>query len=211
MKKITIVDYGVGNILSISRAIEEVGFNTELTRDHNKILTSDFLILPGVGAFENAMKLLKENNLVETLNEFVKQKKKPLIGICLGMQMLLTKSFEMGEHKGLDFIPGKVIEIKNFSNKKKIKVPHISWNEIFAKNKLNSNILPKDLINRSFYFIHSFMSLTSNKNDVIAYAKYFDVEIPAIIRRENVIGFQFHPEKSGKNGLNLLKNALKIL
>lgn len=210
MKKITIVDYGVGNILSISRAIEEIGYNTELTDDHNKILKSDLLILPGVGAFENAMKLLKENNLIETLNEFVKLKKKPLIGICLGMQMLLTKSYEMGEHEGLDFIQGEVIQIKNSSDKKKVKIPHINWTEIFVKNELTSNILPKDLINRSFYFIHSFMSSTKNKNHTLAYAKYFDVEIPAIIKNENVVGFQFHPEKSGKNGLKLLKNTFKI-
>ena len=134
MKKITIVDYGVGNILSISRAVEEVGFNTELTNNHNKILGSDLLILPGVGAFENAMELLKKNGLVETLNEFVKLKKKPLIGICLGMQMLLTKSFEMGEHKGLDFIPGEVIKIDNMSDKNKVKIPHINWTEIFIKS-----------------------------------------------------------------------------
>ena len=210
MKKITIVDYGVGNILSISRAVEEVGFNTELTNNHNKILGSDLLILPGVGAFENAMELLKKNGLVETLNEFVKLKK-PLIGICLGMQMLLTKSFEMGEHKGLDFIPGEVIKIDNMSDKNKVKIPHINWTEIFIKSKLNSNILTKNLENRSFYFIHSFMSLTKNENHTIAYAKYYDLEIPAIIKRENVVGFQFHPEKSGKNGLKLLKNVLKIL
>ena len=124
--------------------------------------------------------------------------------------MLLTKSYEMGEHEGLDFIQGEVIQIKNSSDKKKVKIPHINWTEIFVKNELTSNILPKDLINRSFYFIHSFMSSTKNKKHTLAYAKYFDVEIPAIIKNENVVGFQFHPEKSGKNGLKLLKNTFKI-
>ena len=123
----------------------------------------------------------------------------------------VTKSFEMGEHKGLDFIPGEVIKIDNMSDKNKVKIPHINWTEIFIKSKLNSNILTKNLENRSFYFIHSFMSLTKNENHTIAYAKYYDLEIPAIIKRENVVGFQFHPEKSGKNGLKLLKNVLKIL
>ena len=210
MKKIAIIDYGVGNILSLSRAIEEIGFKAELTKNKKAILDSELLILPGVGAFDNAMKLLRKNNLIETLNEFVKIKKKPLIGICLGMQMLLTKSYEMGEHLGFNFIPGEVVQIKNLG-KKEIKIPHISWSEILIKNDFSNNILPKDLINRSFYFIHSFISVTKNKNHTVAYAKYLDIEIPAIIRNENVIGFQFHPEKSGNNGLKLLKNTLKII
>ena len=211
MKRIIIVDYGVGNILSISRAIQEVGYKSEFTKEKSKILNSDLLILPGVGAFANAMKLLKDNNLIETLNEYVKIKKKPLLGICLGMQMLLSKSFEKGEHKGLDFIPGEVIEIKSKSKKKDIKIPHIRWNEILINNELNNNLLSKELIKKSFYFIHSFMSLTKEKEHTTAYCKYYDVDIPAIIRNDNVAGFQFHPEKSGKNGLKLLKNTIDTL
>ena len=211
MKRIIIVDYGVGNILSISRAIQEVGYKSEFTKEKSKILNSDLLILPGVGAFANAMKLLKDNNLIETLNEYVKIKKKPLLGICLGMQMLLSKSFEKGEHKGLDFIPGEVIEIKSKSKKKDIKIPHIRWNEILINNELNNNLLSKELIKKSFYFIHSFMSLTKEKEHTTAYCKYYDVDIPAIIRNDNVAGFQFHPEKSGKNRLKLLKNTIDTL
>tara|TARA_B100000686_G_scaffold128727_1_gene135915 strand:+ start:1118 stop:1768 length:651 start_codon:yes stop_codon:yes gene_type:complete len=210
-KKIAIVDYGCGNILSLSRAIEKLGYNSELTKEQTKILNSDLLILPGVGAFENAMKLLKSNNLIHTLNEYVKIKKKPLLGICLGMQMLLSKSYEMGEHDGLDFISGEVISIKSKSKKRDIKIPHISWNEILINNKDSDEILRKELIKKNFYFIHSFMSLTKEKKNTIAHCKYFDVEVPAIIRNGNVAGCQFHPEKSGRNGLNLLKNIIETL
>ena len=125
--------------------------------------------------------------------------------------MLLSKSFEKGEHKGLDFIPGEVIEIKSKSKKKDIKIPHIRWNEILINNELNNNLLSKELIKKSFYFIHSFMSLTKEKEHTTAYCKYYDVDIPAIIRNDNVAGFQFHPEKSGKNGLKFLENTIDTL
>ena len=206
MKKITVVNYGCGNILSLSRAIEEVGYKSELTNEQSRILKSDFLVLPGVGAFENAMELLKKNNLINSLEEYVKMKKKPLLGICLGMQMLLTKSYEMGEHDGLNFIKGEVVDIKTKSKKKDIKSPHISWNELYVNNEDSKKILPRELIKKNYYFVHSFMSLTKEKKNTIAYCKYYDVEIPAIIKHENVIGCQFHPEKSGENGLKLIKN-----
>ena len=116
MKKITIVDYGCGNLLSIKRAVEHIGYTSIVTNDRKKILDSDFLILPGVGAFQNAMKLLKENNLIDTLNDYALNKKKKILGICLGMQLLMTKSFEMGVHQGLNFIKGEVVQIKKNTN-----------------------------------------------------------------------------------------------
>ena len=112
MKKISIVDYGCGNILSLKRGIEQIGFSSEITKEKKKILNSDFLILPGVGAFQNAMSLLKNYDLIDTLKEYVQYKKKPIFGICLGMQVFLTKSYEMGEHNGLNFIEGEVVELK---------------------------------------------------------------------------------------------------
>ena len=130
MKKIIIVDYGCGNILSLKRGLQEVGYDSEITKDHQKILNADFLILPGVGAFKNAISLLKENNLIDILQEYVFHKKKTIFGICLGMQIFLTKSFEMGEHKGLNFIEGEVVPMIKHSRIKNLKVPHISWNEI---------------------------------------------------------------------------------
>ena len=209
MKKITIVDYGCGNILSLKRGLQEVCYSSEVTNDDKKILNSDFLILPGVGAFKNAMDLLKQHNLIDPLKEYVQHKKKNIFGICLGMQVLLTKSFEMGEHNGLNFISGEVQEIKKFSKIKNLKIPHISWNEIFLN--LNAKDIKKiniKISNESYYFVHSYLAHTTNNEDTLAFSNYFDVEIPAVIKHENIMGCQFHPEKSGKNGLRFLKNII---
>ena len=211
MKKIIIVDYGCGNILSLRRGIQEIGYSSEITNDNKKIINSDFLILPGVGAFSNAMSLLNKHNLVDTLREYVVHKKKTIFGICLGMQIFLTKSYEMGEHKGLNFIEGEVIGIRKQTKKNDLKVPHISWNEIFLNEKgKKRKKINKEILNKSYYFIHSYMANTKNNEDTIAYCKYFDVKVPAVLSHENIIGCQFHPEKSGKNGLEFLKNAINI-
>jgi len=209
--KITIVDYGCGNILSLKRGIQEIGYSSDISNDSKKILSSDFLILPGVGAFKYAMNLLKKNNLIETLNEYVIHKKKRIFGICLGMQVFLTKSYEMGQHKGLNFIEGEVVMIKHHSKINSLKVPHISWNEIIlnkkTKNKKNFN---QSILNKSYYFVHSYLAVTKKQEDTLAYCKYFDVNVPAILNHENIIGCQFHPEKSGKNGLEFLKNVISF-
>jgi len=211
MKKITIVDYGCGNILSLKRGIEQVGYSSEITKDKKKILESDFLILPGVGAFQNAMHLLKEYNLIDTLKEYALHKKKIIFGICLGMQIFLSKSYEMGEHEGLNFIEGEVVQIRKKSKQSDIKVPHISWNEISINNQ--SEVAPKFnefISNKSYYFVHSYLAITKNEKNTAAYSNYYDVKIPAILNSKNILGCQFHPEKSGKNGLDFLKNIISI-
>ncbi len=209
---IVIIDYGCGNLLSLKRALDEFKIPNEVSKDKNKILSAELLILPGVGAFENAMNLLKKNDLIETILEFTTKRNKPLIGICLGMQILFTKSFEMGEHNGLNLIDGTVEKINKTSNNKGIKVPHISWNEIFfEKNTKFETKLNDELNGRSFYFVHSYMAIPKKKDNLVAKCKYFDVEVPAIVQREKIVGFQFHPEKSGKNGLKLLKQTIKNL
>tara|TARA_B100000029_G_scaffold516678_1_gene632644 strand:- start:1423 stop:2145 length:723 start_codon:yes stop_codon:yes gene_type:complete len=211
MKKITIVDYGCGNILSLRRGLQEVGHSSEITNNNKKILNSDFLILPGVGAFKNAMSLLKKNNLIDTLKEYAQHKKKIIFGICLGMQLFLTKSHEMGEHEGLNFIEGEVVQIGKHSKIHNLKIPHISWNEIFLNDKAkNTKKINKEILEKNYYFIHSYLALTKKKEDTFAYCKYFDVKIPAILNYENILGCQFHPEKSGKNGLQFLKNVIDI-
>lgn len=210
MKKITIIDYGCGNILSLKRAIQEIGFSSSITNNKKKILNSDFLILPGVGAFSNAMNLLNNFQLEECLKEYVIYKKKMILGICLGMQIFLTKSYEMGQHYGLNFIEGEVINMNKFSKNKNIKIPHTSWNEIYLNKKANLKILNNGLLNKDFYFIHSYLAHTKDKNNIYAYSKYFDIKIPAVIGKDNIIGCQFHPEKSGINGLNFLKNTLNL-
>ena len=211
MKKITIVDYGCGNILSLRRGMQEIGYSSEITNDNKKILNSDFLILPGVGAFENAMNLLNQNNLIDTLKEYVQHKKKTIFGICLGMQIFLTKSYEMGEHKGLNFIEGEVIEIKKKSKINNLKIPHISWNEIFLNEKAkDKKKINTEILNKNYYFVHSYLALTKKEEDTLAYCEYFDVKVPAVLNHENIIGCQFHPEKSGKSGLKFLKNVISL-
>tara|TARA_B100001996_G_C18552327_1_gene551312 strand:- start:155 stop:790 length:636 start_codon:yes stop_codon:yes gene_type:complete len=211
MKKITIIDYGCGNILNLARAIEFVGCEAEITRDRKKIINSSNLILPGVGAFGNAMKKLEEYELTKTIIEYAQINKKPLLGICLGMQVLLKVSYEFGVHQGLGLIDGEVIKISTREDKK-IKIPHIGWNEVYpiSNKKWDNEILNDSLIGKSFYFIHSYIGVTKEKNSTIAVCDYFGNSIPSVISKENIFGCQFHPEKSGKNGLSLLKNFCKI-
>mgnify|MGYP001226605647 FL=1 len=211
MKTISILNYGCGNLLSIKRAIEEVGYNSKIISEKEEIEKANFIILPGVGAFENAMNLLKQKNYIEPLKQYVLKEKKPILGICLGMQLFLTKSFEMGEHDGLDFISGEVISLKKLSKNKEIKVPQINWNKIkFVKESKTINI-QKNLLNKSFYFIHSYMAKLTDQKNLLGYCNYYDLSIPAVIQSENILGCQFHPEKSGKNGLTIFKNILSEL
>ncbi len=201
MKNITIVDYNCGNLLSLKRGIEKVGFKCEISREANKILNSTHVILPGVGAFGSAIKLLKNYDLENIIKRYTLEMQKPLLGICLGMQLLLTKSFEFGEHRGLDIIPGEAVKIDQIT-KNKVKIPNIGWNEINTQEDINFNQFNK----KSFYFIHSFVSVTNEKADTIAYCDYYKIKIPSIIKKNKIIGCQFHPEKSSNNGLKFLQN-----
>ena len=202
MKKITIIDYGCGNILSISRALEKIGYSSLFSKDKNEIIESDFLILPGVGSFKQAMSLLNKDNLKYIIKQAVLDKRIPLLGICLGMQILLTKSFEEGKFEGLNLIEGEVVKIKSLKNNK-IPIPNINWCNLNFKNNIKENFI--ELEDKSFYFIHSYMAITKNIENTIATAKYKNVNIPSVIKSKNIIGCQFHPEKSGQNGLNFLK------
>ena len=206
-KKITIIDYGCGNILNLVRAIKFIGYEVDITRDKNKIINSSYVILPGVGAFGNAMKQIEKYNLHNTILEYAKSNK-PLLGICLGMQILLTVSYEFGVHKGLGLIEGKVIKISNEKNKE-IKIPHMGWNEIYPNNnkkEWKNKILKNSSIGKSFYFVHSFVCITKDYDSTIAVCNYSDISIPAVVATGNVFGCQFHPEKSADNGLAVLKN-----
>ena len=212
MNTVSILDYGCGNILSLKRAINELGFNVKLCRDEKDLKDTNFLILPGVGAFENAMNLLKKNNFIDAIKEYCLIKKKPMLGICLGMQLLLTKSYEMGENQGLNIIEGENIFLKNKLKDKKFKIPHIGWEEIyFSKKKLSKSLMLKEFEQKSFYYVHSYIASLKNQENLIAYSVYHDIKIPAIIQFNNIMGFQFHPEKSGINGLKLLKTTLETI
>mgnify|MGYP001270561158 CR=1 FL=1 len=211
MKKITIIDYGCGNILNLARAIEFLGYEPEITKDEKKIVNSSNVILPGVGAFSHAMKQLERHNLHKIIKDYANLKK-PLLGICLGMQLLFTKSYEFGEHAGLNLIEGEVVKISNKKGKN-AKIPHVGWNEIYPSNiqkKWNSKILNSDLVGKSFYFVHSFLCVTKKSESTIAICEYAGIPIPAVVSKDYIFGCQFHPEKSAKDGLSILKNFCDI-
>ncbi len=210
MRKISVLNYGCGNLLSIGRSIKEVGYDAKIIENNDEIEKAEFLVLPGVGAFNNAMSLLENKNLIETIKNYALVKKKPILGICLGMQLFFSKSKEMGNHEGLNFISGEVVAMTSLSKIGDIKSPQINWNELKVQNDLGQ-IINSELNNRSFYFVHSYMANLKDDKNLIAYCNYYDLRVPAIVQSDNIFGCQFHPEKSGKNGLKLLENILKNL
>ncbi len=211
---VTVVDYGIGNVFSVRNVFEKLGVRTELTSDSNKIINADHLILPGVGAFSVGMENLTKANLVEPVKEFVK-KGNPFLGICLGMQMLLDKSYEFGEFQGLGLIEGTVerIQIPRSKDSSKYKIPHIGWSEIEATSEgqnWTGTILEQTQSTDSFYFVHSYSVRTKKPENLLATAMYGDFPIQAAISNENIFGVQFHPEKSGNFGFKVLNSFLNI-
>jgi len=204
-KIICIVDYEVGNILSVKRGVEILGFNPVVTNEENKILNADRVILPGVGAFKNGMSLLKKNNLINVISKIV-ENKKPILGICLGMQLFFDESSEFGNSKGLGIIKGKVEKLPIKDGGNNLKVPNIGWNELVVKkrDKLFSNIKEKN----STYFVHSYMAVPADSSVVTTVYKFGSEEVVASVSLDNVYGCQFHPEKSGKVGLSILDNFI---
>ncbi|MDV7758044.1 imidazole glycerol phosphate synthase subunit HisH [Liquorilactobacillus mali] len=194
---LSIIDYDAGNTFNVIKAFKYLGIEVQLTDNPEKIMKSSGLILPGVGAFGPAMEILEKKNLIGVIKEAVLVNKIPLLGICLGMQMLFEKSSEYGNHKGLGLIPGKISAIPEKSG---LKVPQMGWNE----NHLKKDETDFEFIaNEYTYFVHSYYAVC-DKQYLISTVDY-GVEIPAMVQNKNVFGTQFHPEKSGKVGLNILK------
>lgn len=197
-----IIDYGVGNLFSLTSSFKFIGEDVTVTSDKKKIAAADKLILPGVGAFEDAARALRDTGMYDIVKEEA-AKGKPLLGICLGMQMLLTKSYEYGEHNGLDLISGNVKPIAPVIGEN-LKVPHIGWNAlIFPEDKPKSKLYKYVEQGEHVYFVHSYYGADCEKN-VSAYSEYGAL-LTASIECDNVYGTQFHPEKSGKTGLSILK------
>lgn len=196
---IAIIDYGVGNLFSLVSSLKAVGANAVITGDADVIKKADKLILPGVGAFGDAAKKLKDSGLFDVIINEAKQGK-PLMGICLGMQLLFEKSYEYGTHEGLGLIEGNVVPMYG-SLPETLKIPQIGWNALIFKNEtpIFKYINDGDCV----YFVHSFYAETDAEN-LIATTEY-GKEITAAVQKGNVYGCQFHPEKSGKVGLNILK------
>lgn len=199
---IAIVDYGVGNIFSLCSSFKYIGADIELTSDVATIKRADKVIFPGVGAFRDAEAKLRATGLDKVVIEEAKSGK-PFLGICLGMQMMLTKSYEFGCYDGLDIIPGNVVSMEGVVPQD-FKIPHIGWNKlIFPKEKPKSPIFRYVNEGECVYFVHSYYC-TDCAPDTIATTEY-GKELTAAIARDNVFGVQFHPEKSGEVGLNILR------
>ncbi len=197
---ISIVDYGVGNLFSLSSSLKSIGADTIVTSDKQKILDSSKIILPGVGAFSDAKEKLVESGLFELIVDEAKKGKK-LLGICLGMQMLFEKSFEYGEFDGLGLIKGNIVPLEGKISPQ-LKIPHIGWNSLEFKN--GKSPLFKYINDGDFvYFVHSYFAADCDEN-VIATSEY-GIDVTASVQKDNIFGCQFHPEKSGDVGLNILK------
>ena len=209
--EITIIDYGVGNLLSVSRGLEHCGAKVNMSSDPEFILKSQKVILPGVGAFPNGMRALIELGLDTAIKEVVNNGV-PLLGICLGMQLLLDESEEFGITKGLGVIPGKVVPIPNKSVDGEIqKIPHIGWNSLVKSGEdWQNTILQEVREDDAAYFVHSFMASPEKSEDRLADALYGGHKISAVIAKGNTTGCQFHPEKSGEVGLKILRNFVRI-
>ena len=202
---IAVIDYGVGNLFSLLSSLKYVGLDTKLTNDIEEIKNAKGIILPGVGAFRDAIGNLEKYGLKETLISEAK-KGKPFLGICLGMQMLFEKSYEYGEYEGLGLINGTVEEIKKYiPENSDLKIPHMGWNSLIINDRFKDDKILKDVDNNEYvYYVHSYFTKTDMKN-IVTYSEY-GTKIPGIVKNENVYGMQFHPEKSGDTGLKLLKN-----
>ncbi len=194
-----IVDYGVGNLFSLSSSLRFLGANVLITKSKEEIMSASRVVLPGVGAFEDAMKKLVVSGLDTTVKEYAASGK-PLLGICLGMQLLFENSLEYGDHKGLGLISGSVVPLQGVVDGN-LKVPHMGWNklEYAADDKLFKYIDGEAFV----YYVHSFYAKTSKEN-IIASSEY-SVTVTGAVRNRNVVGTQFHPEKSGRQGLLMLK------
>ena len=206
---VTIVDYNSGNISSVINSFKEVAkdkVNIEVTSDLNKIKSSDKVVLPGQGSFKSCVDALnKIDGLLDTLNKFAITNKKPLLGICVGLQMFADISYEETETKGLGWISGKVSKINNHGGK--FKLPHIGWNQI---NIVKDSKIFKDIENNShMYFVHSYEFIPNDKSVISATTDYSS-NIVCSVEKENIFGTQFHPEKSDKIGLTLIQNFLNL-
>lgn len=200
---IAIVNYGVGNLFSISHSFEYIGLESVVTDDKTVIKNASHIVLPGVGAFGDAINKLEATGLIPTLDQCVKGGT-PFLGVCLGMQLLFEKSYEYGEYKGLGYIKGDICPMQPdlTSLKSNLKVPHIGWNALKLIN--SKNCLMKNTIDgEHMYFVHSFYAKNCEES-LVATAEY-GIDVPAVVASKNVFGCQFHPEKSGECGLKILK------
>ncbi|WP_222535553.1 imidazole glycerol phosphate synthase subunit HisH [Pedobacter polysacchareus] len=212
MKKIVIVDYGLGNLYSIEQACIHVGFPPIISGKTEDILSADYLILPGVGAFGVAMQSLKDTGLIETIKEYAKLGR-PLMGVCLGMQLLFEESEEFGNNVGLGLIKGNIVKFPKYIEDQKIRIPNVGWRKIYAPANISWNETPLRDIEQErdhVYYIHSYYAKPKNIEDILCLSEYNGLEYVSGVHCNNIWGFQFHPEKSGEEGLTIYKRFLEI-
>lgn len=203
--KVVIVNYGMGNLNSVKKTLDRIKVSSIISSDSKDIISSQKIILPGVGHFKKAMSNLKELNLIDALNEAVLTNKKPILGICLGMQLLAKKS-EEGDAEGLGWFDGEVVRF-NVSDKLKHKIPHMGWNQISIKKQSSlMNNIPES---SEFYFVHSYHLKVRDQSDILNETE-FEYVFPSAIEKENIFGVQYHPEKSHDAGMQLIKNFIEI-
>jgi glutamine amidotransferase len=211
--KCTVVDYGLCNLLSVSNALYSLGVDAIITDDPRDIEQAVMVILPGVGAFKDGMQGLRERNLIMPLQMYAASGK-PLLGICLGMQMLMTRSFEFGEFEGLNLVAG---EVKRFdrsvnSDGSIMRIPHIGWNGLYrGSNSWDNTILHGLSEGEDMYFVHSYKVIPSNHDNVLAVTTYIDQTFCSVVKKDNIYGCQFHPEKSSFWGVRILGNFIKLV
>jgi len=223
--QVVIVDYGLGNLYSVKQACEYAGLSTEITSSKGKILQADAVILPGVGAYGDAMATLNKLDLVRPLQDVAKSKKY-LIGICLGMQLLMTESYEFGIHKGLGIIDGEVVPFENPVDNdsfdglsRRLKVPQVGWNQVWEISSSNGleqiewqDTLLKGVSNGEYmYFVHSLFVKPDNNDLVVSTSRYGQIEFCSSLQYNNVFACQFHPERSGTQGLCMYENIASLL
>lgn len=197
---IAIIDYGMGNLHSVSKAVERLGYEAVVTADRDQIMSAAGAILPGVGAFGDAMDNLHQTGLDE-VTQLYAASGKPLLGICLGMQLLFSRSDEHGTHEGLGLLPGEVVRFQG-----DYKIPHMGWNRLVFKQE---SALFEGLDEGYVYFVHSYHANVQRESDLLATTDYHQ-PVTAIVGRDHIYGMQFHPEKSGELGMRLLKNFLNL-
>lgn len=214
-KPVVVVDYGMGNVLSVCRAFENQGADVLLTGQASEVANAERLVLPGVGAFGDCMKALEQRELVEPILRFVRSGR-PFLGICVGMQILMDAGDEFGGYPGLGLFAGRVVQIDSQSGDgARRKIPHIGWTpitppEIASGNRWAGTMFDSTQKRTPFYFVHSFTAAPLNADDILASADYAGAHVTAAIGRDNITGVQFHPEKSGPAGLALIGRFLRL-
>jgi imidazole glycerol-phosphate synthase subunit HisH len=213
---VAIVDYGLGNLFSVARACERAGLQARVTSDRCELLSADGVILPGVGAFGDAMRNLRQLDLVSPLRQ-IAHSDKPLLGVCLGQQLLMTESEEFGVHQGLNIVPGRVVHFgRPRGNNGILKVPQVGWNRIHRPCRSTDDPWQgtplSGLADATFmYFVHSFYVCPEDPSSTLAISRYGDVEFCSAIRWRNVVAFQFHPERSGYDGISIYETFARDL